>query len=93
MKEEVVENLDKIPLKERQAFQVFLIQSMLNERSSYESDEKWNEEGMGWIKKYGKMVSNIIDNVKNEEIRNLIIRGEYEKASVLVKEKLNIEKI
>ena len=41
---------------------------------------------------YGKLISDIVDNTENKEIRNLIEKEEYEKAIKLVKEMLNINK-
>lgn len=78
---------ERIPLKERMAFQRTLIELMLPDRSRY-SEEEWNEHGVEWGDKYAGKVSDIIDNPENEEIRELIMAGEYEKAAPLVSAEL-----
>jgi hypothetical protein len=88
MNEEAINtgSIDRIPLKERNAFQGFLATSMIGKDASI-------EDKIAWADKYGKVVSDIIDNTKNEEIRNYIFRGDHGTASRLVIEMLNREKV
>jgi len=87
------ETFDRIPLKERMAFQILLMQLMLGEKPKYKTDKEWNEEEMKWIEIYAKIVSEIIDNIKNKEIRDLLMKREYKEASNIVMEMLEKEKI
>jgi hypothetical protein len=81
-------NFDKIPLEERMAFQRLVLQSMLGEKPIYKTDEEWREEKITWVETYAKIISDIIDDTKNKEMRNLIMKGEYEKASNIIVEML-----
>jgi len=71
--------IERIPLKERNAFQVFLMKKVGMDRGQENHDV--SEE---WAMKYAGKVSEIIDDVNREDnkiIRPLIMRGDYEEAS------------
>ena len=68
---------DRIPLKERNEFQSFLIEITIGKKASL-------EDKLEWAIKNGKLVSDIIDNTQNENIRSLIMVGKYKEASELV---------
>lgn len=77
-----VENFERIPLKNRLAFQKVLMEIMLEEKPSDNLQIEWAD-------KYSMRVSNIIDDVSNAFIRELIMKDtpeEYKEASeVLIK--------
>ena len=87
------EHLDRIPLKERMAFQVVLMKSIFGEKSSYDTEEKWNKVTIEWIDAYIEIINNIIDNIKNKEIRDLIMKKEYREASTIVAKILKEKKL
>ncbi|MDD4803648.1 MAG: hypothetical protein PHN69_00550 [Candidatus Pacebacteria bacterium] len=81
-KEIKISNFERIPLKNRLAFQKVLMKIMLGERSSDNLQIEWAD-------RYSIRVSNIIDDVNNAFIRELIMKDtpeEYKEASeVLIK--------
>ena len=80
--QELLENkMERLPLKERNEFQIFLMKNMLGSGSS-------NEGQIAWADAYAKKVSEIIDNPENKEIREFIMGGKYEEAGEMVKEML-----
>ncbi len=96
MHEEPIEagvKIDRIPTKERNVFQILLMQSMLGEQPINKTKKEWNEEKIKWLETYAKTISDIIDNVKYKEIRYLIMVGKYTEAAVLVIKMLGEEKI
>lgn len=88
-----IEKINRIPLKERMAFQVFLVRYMLGERSLEKTKKEWNEEEIKWAEMYAKVVSDIIDNPENKEIRNLIMEEKYKEASDIMIEMLKNNRI
>lgn len=76
-----VEKINRIPLRERMDFQLVLMQIMLGEKSTYKDEDEWNKITINWAEIYGREVSNIIDNPKNKEIRDLIMEKKYKDAS------------
>ena len=86
MTENIKENFDRIPTKERNDFQFFLMEKRGVERGDHEAQGKW-------LKKYGKSVSDIIDNTENKDIRDFIMTGNYDEASKFVIEILEKEKV
>ena len=67
-----VSNFERIPLKNRLAFQLVLMKMMLGENSTHELQNEWADN-------YSVRVSSIIDNTENGFIRELIINGTQEK--------------
>jgi len=72
----VKEKKETFGLKERNAFQIYLMTKMGVKHGDVESQENWI--------KNAKKVSDIIDDEKNEEIRSFIANEKYEEASNLV---------
>jgi len=83
-----IENLDRIPLKERMEFQLTLIELMLGKKSSYKNIDEWNRVTIEWVEKYRGIISDIIDNTENKEVRDLIMKTKYKDASDIVAEML-----
>ncbi len=80
-----IKNPNKIPVRERAAFQRFLLQLMFSEKPINKTKEEWSVEKANWLEAYGgKIISDIIDDPKNKEIRDFIMQGEYQEASKLV---------
>jgi hypothetical protein len=79
---------DKIPFNERMAFQNFLLKKMgVESGKDHEYQEKL-------VVNYAGKISQIIDNKKrkdNEEVRRLVMSGDYEKASEYVMSALGIK--
>ena len=67
-----VSNFERIPLKNRLAFQLVLMKMMLGENSTHELQNEWADN-------YSVRVSSIIDNTENGFIRELIMNGTQEK--------------
>jgi hypothetical protein len=85
------DSFQKIPVKERMAFQVFLIKSMLGEKKpSDKTDEEWNEEKIKWTD-YARTISSIIDNTENKELTDLIMAAKYKEASDIIIKMLKTE--
>lgn len=82
--ETVTENLNRIPMRERNAFQGLFMQLMLGEKPIDKTKEEWNKEKAKWLETYGKTISDIIDNPKNKDIRDLIMQGRHKEASEIV---------
>src|ERR1035437_8688152 len=71
-----------IPLKERDEFQVFLMDIIMKEMNfsdeymgTWALDKNLGGEG------HGKEISEIIDNDDNQIIKSLIMKGDYESAT------------
>lgn len=79
-------NYDRIPLAERMGFQHELIEEMLGADFRLKPRIEQIQLEIEWAKKYAKRVSNIIDDVNNEEIRKLVLSSHYVEASILVLE-------
>ncbi|MBI2630755.1 hypothetical protein HYW73_00870 [Candidatus Nomurabacteria bacterium] len=79
---------DRIPLKERNTFQLSLMQLMLGEKPISENDKEWNEKVLKWFDEYAEKVSDIIDNPKNKKTRDSIMKARYKEASDIVVEML-----
>ncbi len=78
-------DIERIPMKERNVFQVYLMGKMGVMHGETESQETWAE-------KYAKLVSDIIDGKNGENnaiIKPLIAEGRYEEASEYVMKILN----
>jgi len=84
MRELLETKVERIPLRQRNHFQIFVIKFMLAEKHIHETTEEWNEKVSVWSQAYAKEISNIIDNEENLNIRSLIIEEKYKEASVLV---------
>lgn len=78
-------NPDAMPFIERMAFQLCLIKIMLGEDFKDKPKEERFRAEMEWANKYARKVSEIIDDIKNIEIRELIYNHEYEKAVEFLK--------
>ncbi len=76
-------NPDRMPFNERMAFQVVLIEKMIGTNHISKSKEKFQAE-MNWAENYALKVSEIIDDPKNKEIRDLIVIHEYKQACELI---------
>ena len=76
-------NPDRMPFTERMAFQVVLIEKMIETNLAPKSKERFQAE-MNWAENYALKVSEIIDTKKNEDLRNLIFDGKYEEACMLI---------
>ena len=74
----------RIPTEIRGPFQAFLMQKMGIGIGDIDSQ-------INWAQKYAKLVSDIIDNSVNKEIRSFIMEGKNEEASNLVLEILKKE--
>jgi hypothetical protein len=85
-------NYDSIPLKERLDFQRELILNMLGTdfRSKPRTEQILKE--IEWAEKYARKVSEIIDNLENEEIRKLVLSEDYAEACILVLNMLDKDK-
>jgi hypothetical protein len=86
MNEETLNNIEtpgRIPLKERNDFQAFLEQKMIGQNPVFDAE-------VAWANQYAKEISDIIDNVQNTEIRELIMKNNFEGASQKVLELLKI---
>ncbi len=75
---------ERIPLKERLDFQHILIEKMLGKDFRQKPRENQILIEIDWAEKYAKKVSQIIDNKQNAEIRDLILKLEYDKAADLI---------
>lgn len=75
---------DRIPLKERLDFQHILIEKMLGKDFRQKPRENQILLEIDWAEKYARKVSEIIDDKKNEELRDLIFKSEYNKASDMI---------
>jgi len=80
------ENFIRIPLVERTAFYVALMEKMGTEHRNYKLQSEWLDE-------YRKPVGDIIDSVDNKDVRNLIMKGNYEDAAKSVIDILNEKKV
>jgi hypothetical protein len=84
---------DRLNFKERMGFQVELMITMLGGQKTLQNmdiEEKRKIE-LEWADKYAYKVSLIIDNPKNVEIREQILKHNYEKAVNLILPLLEIE--
>ena len=77
-----IEIPQRLPIDKRNPFQVTLMKMMLGE-------DKTPESKIEWADKYGKIVSDIIDDSSNGKIRSLIMEEKYKEAAVIVANKLN----
>lgn len=84
---------DRIPQRERNNFQSLLMKLMLGEQPIHKDKKEWRVEQRKWFDAYGGVVSDIIDNPKNKEIRDLIMVEKYTEASSLVIKMLGEDKI
>jgi hypothetical protein len=81
-----IENFEgRIPLEQRNIFQIFLMGELGVKHGDYKSQENWV--------KNAKEISNIIDDEENVEIRNFIMRGKNKEASDLIINKLKQTKL
>jgi hypothetical protein len=71
-------NTNKIPTRERCDFQAALMDMMIPIKSTQAELE--------WCDKYVDTVSELIDDPKNSEIRELIMNNQHAEASVLVRD-------
>jgi hypothetical protein len=83
MGEGTLEVDNRIPLNRRNPFQSYLIQSMFNKEQVPKTEKEWSA--------FGETVSKIIDNPKNEKIRELIMEQKYQEALVVLNEILGRE--
>ncbi|MFH1454991.1 MAG: hypothetical protein ABIF22_01580 [bacterium] len=73
---------ERIPIGKRNPFQIFLMQEMGVKHKDIESGEIWSE-------KYGRIISEIIDNPNNIEIRDDIMNDKFKDASDKIYKLLN----
>ena len=87
-------NFENIPLKERADFHVFLMKLMLGQKEKLEKEtaQEWQDKKVNWALTYGKDISKIIDDPKNKNIKDLIIKKNFEEASIAVINKLENNK-
>jgi len=78
------EVIDRIPNKERTTFQRLLMRVMLGEKLAHNESGEWRKEEERWVNVYARSVSDIIDNVENQELRKLIMEEKYNEAVVIV---------
>ena len=76
---------EKFTFPKRVAFHFFLMKKMLGAETDEELD---NEQGIRWTETYAKIISDIVDDKENTEIRNFIAEENYDKASELVNQML-----
>lgn len=77
--QENMNNIDRIPLKERSLFQSFIVHKMGAEHGKNNMPDNWHE--------VAGLISNVIDDASSEDheiIKNLIFEGDYEAASKYV---------
>ena len=106
MTQETITNcqIERIPLKERVAFQSFLLDHMIQVRLLGDTEyKKMTDEDkentrhnfqMEWQNDYSEMIHKIIDDkarTDNAEIRALIMKGQNKEASIKVLEALEVE--
>ena len=84
--------MESLPTEMRAPFQSFVLKKILGEKSESMTQEEWDMKTLKWFDIYAKDISDIIDNTENKKIRDLIIAGKYEEASVLVIKILDAEK-
>ena len=83
------ENMQRIPLKERNLIQYFVTKAIFGDRPDNISKEEWGTKTSDWYLKNGETISDIINNTNNKNIRDLIMTGKYQEASDLVIEMLD----
>ncbi len=75
-------NMERIPFTERMEFQEVLMEEVGFIRG------KKHEEAEKWAINNAEKIADIIDNKNNEEIRSLIMNGDYKEASKYVLKEL-----
>lgn len=83
--ETIKQNTDRIPLKERNVLQSVIMTKMGVARGDIKAQEEWSKK---YILSGGNMISKIIDDPENLEIRNNILSGKFDVAAELVIKKL-----
>ena len=84
------ENIERIPLTERGKFQKILILKMLGEDFLTKSRQERTDMQLAWADSYAKLVSDIIDHSEYQDIRNLIMSEQNEKAVELILPIINL---
>lgn len=70
------------------AFQVLLMKNMIGQRPEGIPEKDWMEKGAEWSSKYTEMVSDIIDNPANTEMRALVLSERYQEAIEMIRSML-----
>jgi hypothetical protein len=76
--------IDRMPIEKRNPFQVFLMSEMGVKHGDVLSEEIW-------ANKYGRKISEIIDNPYNMDIRNDIMNDKFKDASDKIHKLLDID--
>ena len=79
-----LENTERIPLKERNIFQAKLMREMFGEGFVNKTSQEKIDIELTWAELYAKKVSDIIDHAEYQNIRDFIMSGKYEEATVLI---------
>ena len=78
---ELLEKELRIPIEIRNPFQIYLMKEMGVKHGDIDKEIIWAE-------KYGKKISDIIDNLENSKIREHILSGNFKEAIKQIYEKL-----
>ncbi len=84
---------EAIPLKERNAFQRTLFKLMLGAGLENKPQSEKADIEVALVERYGKIVSDMIDDPTHLEIRRLIMEQKYDEASALLIKTLSDEQI
>lgn len=79
--EEEVKQVDRLPLKCRNLFQVEVFKILIVEK-------KLDKNNMDEMRKYGKDISDFIDNPDNIQVRGLILKNKFEEAAAIMLEEI-----